>query len=117
MILAGVVLGLAAMLFVFQKMQTSQDGGAVIVYQGKERIAAYPLSEERREIIPSSDGGSNTLVIENGEVYIEDADCPDGLCMKQGRISKNGQALVCLPHKLSVAIECGQEAALDGVSG
>ena len=57
------------------------------------------------------------IVIEKGEVYMEDADCPDKLCMKQGSISGTGQTIVCLPHKLVVTVENGKEPELDGVTG
>lgn len=46
----------------------------------------------------------NTVVIENGQVYMKEADCPDGLCISQGKISKAGQSIICLPHKLVVRL-------------
>ena len=58
----------------------------------------------------------NRLVIRGGEAWIEDADCPDRLCVKQGRISRNGQAVTCLPHKLVITVESGKETELDGVT-
>ena len=33
-----------------------------------------------------------------------DADCPDKLCVKTGRISKTGETIVCLPHRVVVEI-------------
>ena len=53
-------------------------------------------------------GGSNTVVIENGTVYMKDADCPDKLCEKTGKISKNGETIVCLPHRVVVEIQGGE---------
>ncbi len=88
-----------------------------VVYQGRDRIAAYPLSEERTEEFLSPDGGRNILVISAGEAYMQDADCPDRLCVEQGRISRTGQTLTCLPHRLLVTIEEGEAAGLDGVTG
>lgn len=46
----------------------------------------------------------NTIVIENGEVYMKDAACPDRLCISQGKISRAGESIICLPHKLVVRI-------------
>ena len=59
----------------------------------------------------------NRLVIRGGEAWIEDADCPDRLCVKQGRISRNGQAVTCLPHKLVITVESGKETELDVAEG
>lgn len=40
----------------------------------------------------------------NGGISIEDADCPDKICLKQGFINKPGQSIICLPHKLVIEI-------------
>ena len=33
------------------------------------------------------------------------ANCNDALCVKQGNISKVGQTIICLPHKLIIEIK------------
>lgn len=117
-IFAGVVLAISCMLLFFQKVGTLfSDDSMVCIYQGNEKLASYPLTGDRRESILSPEGGRNVIVIEKGEVYMEDADCPDKLCMKQGSISGPGQTIVCLPHKLVVTVENGKEPELDGVTG
>ena len=71
---------------------------------------------ENREIaIHGLEGGINRLIIENGRAWIAEADCPDGLCVKQGMISQKGQSVICLPHKLVVVIEGGETAKIDAV--
>ncbi len=35
---------------------------------------------------------------------MDKADCPDKLCVKQGKISKSGESIICLPHKVVVKI-------------
>ena len=35
---------------------------------------------------------------------MKEADCPDGYCKEQGRISGQKQTIVCLPHKLVVEV-------------
>ncbi len=50
--------------------------------------------------------GYNRLVIENGTAYMADADCADKYCMAYKPISKNGETIICLPHKLVVEV-CG----------
>ena len=49
--------------------------------------------------------GSNTLAIERGRIRILSADCEGEDCVHQGWISRGGQPLVCLPHRLVVQIE------------
>ena len=43
-----------------------------------------------------------------------EADCPDRLCVKQKAICKNGETIVCLPHKVVVEIRSQEENLLDG---
>ena len=49
--------------------------------------------------------GKNILVIKNGSAYVSEADCPDKICTAHRAISKTGESIVCLPHKLVLTIE------------
>lgn len=99
----------------------SRMGGAdaaeltVVVRQDGEVTATYPLAQDGSYTIVSEDG-VNDLVIEDGAAWIEDADCPDQLCVKQGKIRYAGDSLICLPHSLVVEITGSDELALDGVT-
>ena len=92
-----------------------QDGGTVIVEQNGQETARYPLSEDRTVRIEGEEG-YNLLVIEGGEVWLDQADCPNLLCVKTGRIRYAGQSIVCLPHRLAVRI-VGGASGLDAVTG
>lgn len=59
--------------------------------------------------------GHNKVVIADGEVWMESADCPDKLCISQGKISKTGQTIICLPNKTMVTIK-GGKSEYDGVA-
>ena len=117
-IFAGVVLAISCMLLFFQKVGTLfSDDSMVCIYQGNEKLASYPLTGDRRESILSPEGGRNVVVIEKGEVYMEDADCPDRLCVGQKAISRKGECIICLPHRLTVEVTAGEEAGVDAVAG
>lgn len=92
-----------------------RDGAAVVVEQNGREIARYVLSEDRTERI-EGEGGYNTLVIEGGQAWLSEADCPNQLCVKTGKIRYAGQSIVCLPHKLAVRIT-GGASPLDAVTG
>lgn len=79
-----------------------EEGGSVRVEVEGRVIARYSLSESGRYVL---NGGTNILVIEDGKAYMEDADCPDKLCVKQGRIYRKGETITCLPNKLMVTVE------------
>lgn len=49
--------------------------------------------------------GKNVIVISNGECFVLEADCRDGVCVNRGKINKIGESIVCLPHKMIVEIK------------
>ena len=78
---------------------------AVVEQYGKE-VARLPLSENGRWPFEGRDGrGKNVIVVEDGAVFMAEADCPDSLCVQMGRIYREGESIVCLPHGLVVRIE------------
>lgn len=81
-----------------------KPGKTVIVSVDGKKTASYPLSEDRDEWITGKDGGKNRLIIKDGSARIEEADCPDKLCVKQGSISNTNESIVCLPHRITVRI-------------
>ena len=80
---------------------TKTDGNFVAVEINGEVVAEYPLSQNG---IFSLNGGTNTLVIENGEAYLSYSNCPDHTCELTGKIRYVGQSIVCLPNRLSVTV-------------
>lgn len=79
-------------------------GDVAVVRVNGEEAGRYPLYLNGRYEL---NGGSNILIIENGSAYLEDADCPDKLCVKQGRIKLDWQCITCLPNRLTVTIYAG----------
>ncbi len=61
------------------------------------------LSKDSTTVV-STELGTNLVVVENGTVRVSEADCPNHDCVDQGAISKAGQQIVCLPHKLTIDI-------------
>ena len=55
------------------------------------------------------------VVVENGKVRVKESSCPDSVCVNTGEISKPGQAIVCLPNRVSIQIE--GNAKVDTVAG
>ena len=87
-----------------------QEGGEAIVTVDGEEIASYSLDKNGSYEITGGDGGKNTLVIEDGQAYMSQADCPDELCVKTGRVQYDGETIVCLPHKVVVTIQSDEKA-------
>ena len=54
--------------------------------------------------IPGGDGEFNRLVIRDGKAFMETATCPDGICVSHRPISRVGESIVCLPHRVIVKV-------------
>ena len=76
-------------------------------------VAEYSLFENGTYVL---NGGTNTLVIENGTAYLINCDCPDKTCEKRGTIRFVGQTRVCLPNRLSVTVRGESDGGVDLVS-
>lgn len=100
---------------------TRKEGAAVVVTvdRGGEReeIARLPLDTDAELLLEDGEGGTNRLVIRDGVAYVTEANCPDKVCVESYRdgISYDGETIICLPHKLVVTVEGGEEGSLDQV--
>ena len=79
------------------------DGDAVTVTVDGALYGTYPLTVDTAVDIPT-DGGYNRLVVRDGAAFMDAADCPDGICAAHHPISRNGESIVCLPHKVVVTV-------------
>lgn len=73
----------------------------------------YSIHEDRIVECTGENGQLNVIRIENGTVFMEEADCPDQICVKQGAVSKNGEMIICLPNDIFVEIRGGEEKEID----
>ena len=116
LILILVSLILAVLLLVFMFFTRKQGGYATVVVNGVE-TTSYPLNEDVSVTLTNDEiNGYNLLVIEDGYASIEDANCPDKLCVHQRKIKFNGQTLVCLPNKTTVKIVSNTDSDTDFIS-
>lgn len=82
----------------------SSNGKSVTVKVDGKFVSEYSLMEDGKYTIEGVDGSTNLLIIEDGKAYVGEASCPDGLCVSQGKVSKNGQSIVCLPNRVVVEV-------------
>lgn len=111
---------LAAALAAWLGLRMYQENGtkepvAVVTIDGAE-YGRFPLEQERTERIALPDGSYNLLVIREGEADVTEASCPDGICVHHKNISRQGEAIVCLPNKVVVEIQNGEAADVDAVA-
>lgn len=110
-----VILGvlIASLLSYFVIELTKEEGGAIVVKIDGNEVANYSLLVDGQYEL---NGGTNILCVKDKEAYLVDANCPDHLCVKQGKISKNGETITCLPNKLTITVVGGQDSSVELVS-
>ena len=91
------------------------EGNAVTVTVDKQLIGTYSLTENRTVEIRTGENREevNLLVIRDGKAYVETATCPDGICAAHKPISREGESIVCLPHRVVVTVVTGRDDAPD----
>ena len=83
---------------------TSREGGlAVEIVSDGEVVKTMELKNDAEyEVV--TDRGTNLVVIEDGQVTVKEADCPDKVCVNHKPVSMTGETIICLPHKLVIEI-------------
>ena len=103
---------LALVLYFWMGTNQENGAGAVVAVNGQE-IVRYSLNETG---VYELNGGSNILKIEGGKAWLTHANCPDSLCVKQGKIHSRGQVITCLPNKLTVTVYGNTDGGVDLIS-
>lgn len=94
-LIAGLLL-LCSVLWWFPR----EEGAVATVSADGKVVAVLPLSSDRVLVLP--DG--TEVTVREGAVFVTHATCEDKLCEKMGKISKDGQTVLCLPNRISVVI-------------
>jgi len=83
----------------------------VITVDGKE-YGTYSLLEEQTIVIEDGDA-KNVIVIKGGKAYMQEASCPDQLCVDQNEISFDKESIICLPNKVVLTVTSDVESDTD----
>ena len=102
LILISSILVISIVAFLAFTISLKNGENAIITVNG-EKVAVLDLRKDTTKKIDTK-FGFNEIKIEDGAVSVISADCPDKICADHRQISKVGQTIVCLPHKLVVEI-------------
>ena len=110
------LIGLSVASF-FIPFSTPVENGQLSVTVNGMLVTTTSLDVEDRIEIPDTAGEHiNTLIVEKGTCYMEWANCPDQLCIHQGRISRRGETIVCLPNRVVVKVTEAKPSDFDALS-
>lgn len=109
-----VFVSLALVLLAILLLRPKQSG-LVGIYRDGRLIETVDLTKDRTIPLDGAAGGA-TAAVQDGEIYMASAECPDQICVEHGPLRPGGTPIVCLPNRLSIQwIE--RDAAVDAVSG
>ncbi|MCD8347216.1 MAG: NusG domain II-containing protein [Lachnospiraceae bacterium] len=109
------IVGVVCVILLAFRYYEMDTGASVVVEVYGEIYGTYSLNKD--QTIEIND--TNVLIIEDGEAYMSEASCPDGLCISQGHISASGTMIVCLPNRVVVQVVDAEaeDDGLDAVTG
>lgn len=115
-LLVCVIAAAAVMYGAFQLFSNqSGQGEYVNIEVNGQSVAVLSLYEDTVYEVKADGKTVNVVEIKDGEAWMSDADCPDGVCKSHSPISKPSESIICLPNKVIITVEGAGEYELDGV--
>lgn len=107
-----IVVGIGASIL----LATGQNSGSVVEIKLDGKVCGtYSLSHDR-EIAIRDGQDRNVVKIYHGSVSMKSANCRNQVCVEHSPISRSGETIVCLPHKVVVTIKGGGGDEYDAIS-
>lgn len=76
-----------------------KDGDTVVITQNGKEVYRGSIRTNREVIIPEA----GVARIEDGKVYMQEADCPDKTCINMG-VATPARPVVCIPNGIIISI-------------
>lgn len=100
LILFFLIIGLVTLVWIHAH---AKSGAQIRVSIDNKEYGTYSL-DKNQTITINQNHWENVLVIKNNTAVMTKADCPDKICVNHAAISKKGETIVCLPHKVVVEV-------------
>ena len=91
-----------------------QTAQRVVVEVDGQVYQELPLTGPQEWVIQQGEA-RNVVCVDATGAWMSQTNCPDEQCVRQGRITRVGSTLVCLPHRVVVRLEGAREDGLDAV--
>ena len=111
-ILAAAIFFVAVLTFGLQLLKTTDEYSEVESQVNGELYGRYRLEQDQE--IDVND--KNKVLIKDRKVRMEDADCPDQICVNHRAIARDGESIICLPNQTVVTIRGGEEPEVDEIA-
>ena len=103
LIIIGVVAIIVGIIVFFLYFVGGESGQYVQVEIDEKIVDTIKLDEDFEKEYKNGED-SNKLEIKDGKATMISANCPDGICVNHKPIYRNGESIICLPHKMVVTV-------------
>lgn len=103
--LMGGICVLAGLLWLAANFLLPKENHTIRITVDGELFGEFSLDEDQEIAI----GNTNICKIQDGEVRMIHADCPDQLCIHQRAVNAAGGSIVCLPNRVVIEAVTGTE--------
>lgn len=112
LILILVLIAAASAVFLF-RLSESGSLKAEITVDGKVYETVNLSEKENRsfKIENTKSGISCEIKAENGEIYFVSSQCPDKICVNEGKLKHKGDTAACLPAGVIITVTSGKNGA------
>ena len=108
----AIVLVLAAGIAMWAML--TPKGDVVAIHKDGSVIKEIDLADVKKPYTVNL--GTNVVYVEKDGVSMQSAKCPDKICVHQGKITKNGEAIICAPNKIMLEFRA-KDSGVDAVAG
>lgn len=110
---AFIIVSVTAAIFVFYSLMPENTGEKALISQDGSIIAEIYLGETGKYVFPEVPG--MVFTVKDGAVSVTESSCGDKICVRTGKISRSGEAIICVPNRVAVTIETVGESDVDVV--
>lgn len=109
-----ILVGVSAYFFKEQSIRKAAFSSVALINVNGETLYRIDLNKDDTFSL-DTEFGYNMVTVKDGKIMVSKADCPDQICVNHAPISKKGEVIICLPHKLEITI-IESEESIDAVA-
>jgi len=94
-----------------------EKGSSIYIEVNGKLTAVYSLNQPKeKHITVKGVIGETHVCIDKGSAWVTDSVCKNKLCIKMGKISKNGEIIVCLPNRVVISVKSSKDKEIDAIT-
>jgi hypothetical protein len=109
----GGVIAACVFVIIFGQLKTEKKGAEIYVDQKLYKVIESIEDPQVKSITVKTEKGWNKICYAGGEIWVEEADCKNQVCVKHAKASFVGGSIICAPHKLVIRVVGSSQSAAD----